>query len=186
MPFHWVLVFFCFYVVRSLEKEDFFENLHILSRFVQLKSVLFNLCVLLFFQVLEPFLPDADQPFLREFFEVNMEYSLFGEWLEVSRGYSTCLVCTLLRQCWLNRDGRRQLHYVAESMNEWGSDSDSWTEVGVGWLCCPSIVWEPFRATSLFAARQGSRLQSSQLAEPLWTDTSPKRVEFMCASWPPL
>ena len=35
------------------------------------------------FQVLEPFLPDADQPFLREFFEVNMQYSMFGEWLEV-------------------------------------------------------------------------------------------------------
>ena len=35
------------YIVRSLEKEDFLENLHILSCLVQLKSVLFNLlCVL--------------------------------------------------------------------------------------------------------------------------------------------
>ncbi|KAK7489674.1 hypothetical protein BaRGS_00019069, partial [Batillaria attramentaria] len=32
--------------------------------------------------VLEPFLPDADQPFLREFFEVNPDYTMFGEWLE--------------------------------------------------------------------------------------------------------
>ena len=41
----------CFYVVCSLEKEDFLENLHILFCFVQLKSILFNLlCVLDFFQ----------------------------------------------------------------------------------------------------------------------------------------
>ena len=38
------------YVVRSLENEDFLENSHVLSCFVQLKSVLFNLlCVLDFF-----------------------------------------------------------------------------------------------------------------------------------------
>ena len=37
----------CLYVVSSLEKEDFLESLHVLSCFVQLKSVLFNLlCVL--------------------------------------------------------------------------------------------------------------------------------------------
>ena len=36
----------CFYVVHSLEKEDFLENLHVLSCFVQLKTILFNLlCV---------------------------------------------------------------------------------------------------------------------------------------------
>ena len=35
------------YVVRSLEKGDFIENSHVLSCFVQLKNVLFNLlCVL--------------------------------------------------------------------------------------------------------------------------------------------
>ena len=45
-PLNWVFVF-CFYVVPSLEKEDFLENSHILSYFFQLKSVLFNLlCVL--------------------------------------------------------------------------------------------------------------------------------------------
>ena len=43
-------MFFCFYVVRSLEKEDFLENSHVLSCIVQLKSVLFSLlCVLDFF-----------------------------------------------------------------------------------------------------------------------------------------
>ena len=36
-----------FSVVRSFEKEDFLENLHILSCFVQSKSVLFNFCVFL-------------------------------------------------------------------------------------------------------------------------------------------
>ena len=42
-----VLFFPSFYAVRSLEKEDFLENPHILSCFVRLKSVLFNLlCVL--------------------------------------------------------------------------------------------------------------------------------------------
>ena len=36
----------CFYVVRSLEREDFLENSHVLSCIVQSKSVLFNLlCV---------------------------------------------------------------------------------------------------------------------------------------------
>ena len=44
---NWCFVFLCFYVVRSLEKEDFLENSHVLSRFVQLQNVLFNfLCVL--------------------------------------------------------------------------------------------------------------------------------------------
>ena len=33
-------LFFCFYVVCSLKKEDFLENLHVLSCFVQLKSIL--------------------------------------------------------------------------------------------------------------------------------------------------
>ena len=37
---------FCFYVVHSLEKEDFLKTLRILSCFVQLKSVLFNLLAL--------------------------------------------------------------------------------------------------------------------------------------------
>ena len=42
-----LLFFICFYVVRSLEKQDFVENSYILSCFVQLKSVVFNLlCVL--------------------------------------------------------------------------------------------------------------------------------------------
>ena len=43
-----IVCFSFFYpVVRSLEKEDFLQNLHILSHFVQLKCVLFNLlCVL--------------------------------------------------------------------------------------------------------------------------------------------
>ena len=36
-----------FNVVRSLEQEDFLQNVHVLSCFIQLKSVLFNLlCVL--------------------------------------------------------------------------------------------------------------------------------------------
>ena len=40
-------LFFFFYIVRGFEKEDFIENSHILSCFVQLKSVLLNLlCVL--------------------------------------------------------------------------------------------------------------------------------------------
>ena len=39
-------LFLCFYVVHSLEKEGFLKNLHILFCYVQLKSVLFNLCVL--------------------------------------------------------------------------------------------------------------------------------------------
>ena len=44
----------CFYVVRSCVKDDFIGNSLILSCFVQLKSVLFNLlCVLdLFFRTL--------------------------------------------------------------------------------------------------------------------------------------
>ena len=37
-------LFLCFYVVRSLKKGDFLENLHILSRFVQWKSVLLISC----------------------------------------------------------------------------------------------------------------------------------------------
>ena len=40
------MIVLCFYVVRSLEKEDILENSYVLSCFVQLKSVLFNLlCV---------------------------------------------------------------------------------------------------------------------------------------------
>ena len=37
----------CFSVWLSLEKEDFFENLHVLSCFVRLKSILFNLLYVL-------------------------------------------------------------------------------------------------------------------------------------------
>ena len=52
----WIALSFCFYVsvVHSLGKEDFLDNLHILSCFVQLKGVLFNqLCFLdLFFRTL--------------------------------------------------------------------------------------------------------------------------------------
>ena len=40
-----ICLFFCFYVLRSLKKEDFFENLHVLSSFVQLKGVLLISCV---------------------------------------------------------------------------------------------------------------------------------------------
>ncbi|XP_076469573.1 stabilin-2-like [Babylonia areolata] len=32
--------------------------------------------------VLEPFLPDSEQPFLREFFQLHGQFSLFGEWLQ--------------------------------------------------------------------------------------------------------
>ena len=38
-------LFFCLYVVCSLKKEDFLENLHVLSCFVQLESVLLISCV---------------------------------------------------------------------------------------------------------------------------------------------
>ena len=47
-------------------------------------------------------------------------------------------------------------------------------EVGVGWLCCLGLVWDLIRKTSSHATRHGPRLQSSQLAEPLWTDPSLK------------
>ena len=40
-------LFFCVYGVRSLEKEDFPENSHVLSCFVKLNSVLFSLLYVL-------------------------------------------------------------------------------------------------------------------------------------------
>ena len=39
------------------------------------------------------------------------------------------------------------------------------------WLCCPDIVWEPIRETELTRNSSGNTWpQSSELAEPLWTD----------------
>ena len=47
-------------------------------------------------------------------------------------------------------------------------------KVREGWLCCPWIVWEPtltYRGNELKRYWSGNaRPQSSQLAEPLWTD----------------
>ena len=60
-------LFFCFYVVRSVEKEDFLENLHVLSCFVQLKSVLFNLLC-----VLDPFSELRQSTLFQVFFHDNM------------------------------------------------------------------------------------------------------------------
>ena len=52
-------------------------------------------------------------------------------------------------------------------------------EVRVGSLCWPSMVWESFWETSPHATRQGTLVQSSQLAEPLaWS--WPKRWTGVC------
>ena len=50
-------LFFNFYFLRSLEKGDFLEKSHVLSCFVQLKNVLFNLLC-----VLDLFLPLSSGP----------------------------------------------------------------------------------------------------------------------------
>ena len=41
----------------------------------------------------------------------------------------------------------------------------------IGWLChCPGIVWEPIRKRAHSQSSGNTRSQSSQFAEPLWTD----------------
>ena len=50
-------------------------------------------------------------------------------------------------------------------------------------LCCPGIVWEPIWENEVTRNSSGNtRSQSSQLAEPLWTDPGLKRVELVSAS----
>ena len=61
----------CFYVVRSLEKDNFLKNLHILSCFVQLKSVLFNLL-----RVLDLFSERRQSTLFKIFFGFELEQVL--------------------------------------------------------------------------------------------------------------
>ena len=48
-------------------------------------------------------------------------------------------------------------------------------KVGVGWLCCPGIEWEPVRDDKLtHNLSRNTWSQSSQLGEPKWTDPGQK------------
>ena len=60
-------------------------------------------------------------------------------------------------------------------------------EVGVGWPCrCPDIVWEPIRKRAHTQLVREHSATSSQLAEPLWTDTGLKSgisVHELISTW---
>ena len=44
-------------------------------------------------------------------------------------------------------------------------------KIRVGWLCrCVGLVWKPIRKRAHAHSSRNTRPQSSQLAEPLWTD----------------
>ena len=55
-------------------------------------------------------------------------------------------------------------------------------KVGVGWLCrCPGMVWEPvWKRAHTQLVRKHTWPQSSQLAEPLWTDSGTKSGISVC------
>ena len=54
--------------------------------------------------------------------------------------------------------------YTLTGLHPWCS------KVGLGWLCCPCIEWEPVKKISSCISSGNPYPQSSQLAEPLWTD----------------
>ena len=68
--------------------------------------------------------------------------------------------------------------YTWTSIHPWPN------QVRVGWLCCPGIVWEPIWENEPTCNSSGNtQPPSSQLAEPLWTDSGLKKVELVCTSW---
>ena len=59
-------------------------------------------------------------------------------------------------------------------------------EVGVGWLCCPGVAWDPIRETSSYATRQETLGHSRLSSLSHCGLTLAWCVELARASWSPL